>query len=460
MTAQRWRRALWLAAPLALGACGGSPLEARAAAAARAERLSVYQQRAQRVAGELAALGFAVRATEVALDSDAAAPRVMDEAPPALRENSRAALEALRRLLGLERPLSDLPAPERDAPPVLPVQYDPTAQMLLFHEPLSLDEPALDFALAHALAHVHQDQAQGGVEAFLQVHSRSLDDSRVARALLEGQALLVAHAVLLGRRGLDAVALDPAVEDARRSGLSGGEGAGAPSAAGLRFALWIYRQGGWPALLEAYRQPPSSSEQLLHPSKYGRDTPRVVTLPRWPDASDAVEQRAADVLGELALSATLAEALARTGEPLARAAEAAALGCVGWEGDRFEAYELADGRRAALWRSVWDLDESAQAFTRVLARASAINRVPEDTLSVRRRGSVVDVAFSEDPSYLTKAARALAGHIYDFPSDLADAESTRAAGAELVARFAASAKMLPVAPGAEPAPPSAAAPDR
>jgi hypothetical protein len=450
-------RCFVLAAPLAFSGCGGSQAEARAAAAARAERLAQYKQRAKKVAAELAPLGFPVRTGEVVLDSDSEPPHVADEAASALLPRSRAAVDDLRRLLGLER--DPALAPEREAPPKLPVQYDPMAQALVFHEPLSLDDPALDFALAHALAHAHQDQAQGGLEAFLQIHARTLDDSRVARALLEGQALLAAHAVLLERRGLDAVALDPAVEDGRRSGVLGAEGSGVLSAAGLRFALWVYRQGGWPALHDAYRQPPSSSEQLLHPAKFRLDVPRVVTLPAWPDASDRVEKRAEDVLGELALHAILAEALARSGESLARASQAAALGCVGWDGDRFETYELADGRRAALWRSVWDLEESAQAFTRVLGRAAAINAVPDDTLSVRRRGSVVDVAFSEDPSYLTELAGALAGHIYDFPPDLADAESTRRAGAELVAHFRQGTEAAAPAEPA-PVPPSADAPDR
>jgi hypothetical protein len=343
----------------------------------------------------------------------------------------------------------------------LPVEYDPSVQALVFHEPLSPEDPAFDFAVAHALAHAHQDQAQGGVEAFLQLHDHTLDDSRVARALLEGQALLLGHAVLLQRRGLDAVALEPASKDTRRGDLLAGEGSGVLTAAGLRFALWVYRQGGWPALVAAYRQPPTSSEQLLHPAKYRLDTPRIVTLPEWPDAAAPVERVASDVLGELALYATLGEALGRAGEPSARASEAAALGCVGWEGDRLEAYELADGRRAVLWRSVWDLEESAQAFARVLGRATAISAVPDETLSVRRRGSVVDVAFSEDPSYLLPLARALAAHIYDFPPDLSDAESTRAAGAELVARFAQGSKGTPALPGeAGPVRPSADAPDR
>lgn len=443
---------------LLLAGCGGSQAEARAAEAARAERRAQYQTRAREVAGELGALGFAVRASAIALEVDERAPAVGAELSPGLRSGSRTALGGLRRLLGLERTLPDAPEPVRDAPPVLPVEYDPVAQTLVFHEPLGAAEPALDFALAHALAHAHQDQAQGGIEAFLQINAHTLDGSRTARALLEGQALLVAHAVLLKRRGLDAVALDASLEDARQSGVLGGEGSGVLSAAGYRFALWIYRQGGWPALLDAYQRPPASSEQLLHPPKFRQDLPRVVTVPRWPDAASRVALRAEDVLGELGLYSTLAEALARGGDPLERAAAAAALGCVGWEGDRFELYELSGGEHAALWRSVWDLEESAQAFTRVLGRALAINAVPEDMLSVRRRGSVVDVAFSEDPSLLPELARALASHSYDFPPDLADVESTRAAGAALVARLGGK----PAAPSAEPLPvaPSADAPDR
>ena len=53
-----------------------------------------------------------------------------------------------------------------------------------------------------------------------------------------------------------------------------------PYEQGLRFVRTLYAQGGWDAVNDAYRDPPRSTEQLLHPERYlgDRDQPEKVEV--------------------------------------------------------------------------------------------------------------------------------------------------------------------------------------
>ena len=53
-----------------------------------------------------------------------------------------------------------------------------------------------------------------------------------------------------------------------------------PYEAGLEFVSTLYLEGGYPAVDDAFLDPPQSTEQILHPEKYlAGETPQVVTLP-------------------------------------------------------------------------------------------------------------------------------------------------------------------------------------
>jgi hypothetical protein len=113
----------------------------------------------------------------------------------------------------------------------------------------------------------------------------------------------------------------------------------------------------------AYLNPPTSSEQILHPEKYldvPKDDPRAVDLPDLTeDLAEGWRLVAQDVLGELVLLTHLDHFLPSTPD----ATEAAS----GWDGDLAALWQDAEGREVLVVRSVWDSPEDATEFANAYA---------------------------------------------------------------------------------------------
>jgi hypothetical protein len=131
---------------------------------------------------------------------------------------------------------------------------------------------------------------------------------------------------------------------------------------GYALAVQLAERGGAAALHAALLDPPLSSEQLLHPERWldpaTRDAPTFLALPETP--AGGCEPLAAATVGELGLRIWLAE---RRGGASAREAPAA-----GWDGDRVQAYQCAEGIAFAWWLR-FDGAADAQEFAVVAADA-------------------------------------------------------------------------------------------
>ena len=139
-----------------------------------------------------------------------------------------------------------------------------------------------------------------------------------------------------------------------------------PYEAGFAFVQRLYVRGGWEAVNAAFRDPPASTEQILHPEKFDRrETPIRVTLPPLTDTlGNGWQLVDENVLGEFFLRLYLEERL-----PASQAEEAAA----GWGGDRYAVYvNNGTGQDllvlAVAWDSEADANEFVEAF-RAYARA-------------------------------------------------------------------------------------------
>ena len=122
---------------------------------------------------------------------------------------------------------------------------------------------------------------------------------------------------------------------------------------GLVFVQTVmrHRLQGWSALDEAFRNPPRTTEQILHPEKYfAREGP----LPLTPFRPAGWRVKAENVLGELGTII----ALEGFGTRLATAKAAAR----GWGADRIAHLEAKDGAGIFVWDTVWDSEREAREF--------------------------------------------------------------------------------------------------
>jgi hypothetical protein len=229
--------------------------------------------------------------------------------------------------------------------------------------------------LVHELVHALQAQHLG--LAALMEQPRDADADNALRALVEGDATLamVAHTLERDSLPLSYVTRDPARvrRDAARAAapIKGSVLDSAPAIVrvplraayvdGLVLAAALHGAGGFARLNRAYAEPPASSEQVLHPERYGRSEPpeRV----RVPQASDLLGPGfhlvAEDTLGELELSVYFAQSLAD--RAAYRAAE-------GWAGDRLYVFRSEPDALAAVWVTTWDDERHAIEAERAAAK--------------------------------------------------------------------------------------------
>jgi hypothetical protein len=125
---------------------------------------------------------------------------------------------------------------------------------------------------------------------------------------------------------------------------------------GMVFCLDLSSERGWQAIHAAYLDPPTSTEQILHPEKYvgaERDEAQAVTIP----ALDGLVPKDWKHLGGNCLGEFQTSVLLRRQRSGRRAAE-------GWDGDRYEVFQHADGRLGLVFVSVWDSADDAQQFAK------------------------------------------------------------------------------------------------
>ncbi|HUL79052.1 MAG TPA: hypothetical protein VL691_17430, partial [Vicinamibacteria bacterium] len=219
--------------------------------------------------------------------------------------------------------------------------------------------PMNQIVLVHELRHALQDQYED-LGSFLSDDVSDFDDRRMAWvSLLEGDATLVMQRFVELRLGGLGVPLGAADDGAGVAAL-GAPGLldvpGAPPVVrdqllqpylvGLEFARAVWARGGAGALRDAWRKPPESTEQVLHPDKFFvRESPRAVT----PSLAAPREARLVSegVLGELLLRTLIGEGA----EPAA----------AGWGGDGWRLWDVG-GRTALAWRSEWDRAANATEF--------------------------------------------------------------------------------------------------
>jgi hypothetical protein len=222
--------------------------------------------------------------------------------------------------------------------------------------------------LVHEIVHAIQDEhfdlgarvrwREDGSDAVAAVHALGEGDATLAMLLEKSRgeaipdAFFEGFATLMrdGNRQMVGDRVPRAVADALVD----------PYIEGLRFVRERYAAGGWGAVDDAWRDPPSTTEQLLHPAKYAaREAP--IAMSRASVGPKGFEILTAGVVGELDLRDWLS-AFVDLGEARALAS--------GWGEGRAELFGREEERAVRL-RILWDSDAKSHAARteKLLSRA-------------------------------------------------------------------------------------------
>jgi hypothetical protein len=257
--------------------------------------------------------------------------------------------------------------------PEAKTKAQPTFLERLFGKKAGFDKDENKTVIAHELTHALADQHYD-LDALHKDAKHDDDRSLAVSALIEGEATLAMMGAQMDDWDGSKVTKMPA-DDLDRglsfitpflSMMGGGKSLRSappiisetmifPYLRGMVFCAKLTNDGGWKAVDEAYRNPPASTEQILHPEKYKAkpDLPTIIELGELKPGTPWKEL-GRNVLGELQTAVMLGR----------QGAKAAA----GWDGDRYAVFEGPDEKLGLVWLSTWDGDDDAREFAQAYAR--------------------------------------------------------------------------------------------
>jgi hypothetical protein len=272
----------------------------------------------------------------------------------------------------------------------------------LFGEEETFDKDGTKITLAHEMTHALQDQ-HFNLQALDKAVAHDEDMALALTSLVEGEATLVMMAEMMRGEGKaeDALEYPPAAMDAafgvlrmmmpfatgrtfQQSPMILRESLIFPYHKGTVFVLHLTNHSQWKLIDAAFRSPPVSTEQILHPEKfYDKDKLDEPVTIELPDLSAAVGKSwrrvSANVMGEFQLTILLADAPKGS----MRKAQVAA---AGWDGDRYAVFE-GDGKQLGLvWVTTWDGGKEAEEFAAAYADRRAKKLAAENRAGGEKAG--------------------------------------------------------------------------
>ncbi len=288
--------------------------------------------------------------------------------------------------------------------------YDPKEKTMFLAKDLVGIER--DATLAHELVHALQDQHYD-LEKLIAFKEDAGDEQGAIHALAEGDATSAMFDHVLAAKGVKATALndDLIALQVRSSMELSPETQSAPTIIkrsliapyidGIVFVHWARRRGGWRAVDEIWKNPPTTTEQLLHPEKYLTHEPAEAIAIPVPPPSGPSEVMYRDIFGEESVDLLFEEWMPR--HPAAEAAS-------GWSGDRIAVFQ--DGKRYALaWHLRYDTEvlatRTVEAFARgVLRQKTDISK--ETAAKAAKSGSVCRARSDAGPFAVFRSGRDIA----------------------------------------------------
>lgn len=220
----------------------------------------------------------------------------------------------------------------------------------------------------HELTHALQDQYYD-LENFMDDTRMTTDQLLARAALVEGDATAVMLDQQKEQMNQPSVAKSPDVNSFIMQTVIGiGMTAGTekvpdslkmmlvfPYASGLRFVHSILQREGYKGIDRVFQKPPRSTEEILHPEKYGIEKPDFIEISDKNLAGHVAGRTVlfSDTLGEFGVSSLLG--MFETDRQMASKAAA------GWGGDRVVVLSPREEQRV-VWMLHWDTGKDAREF--------------------------------------------------------------------------------------------------
>jgi len=211
--------------------------------------------------------------------------------------------------------------------------------------------------LIHELTHIMQSN-------FSVPYTPTFDGEKARAALIEGDARLMEEAYIneIWKKAVKLpFATVKACEAYPEISFYGSEPSALPKSIsrlnyfpyeyGLKFVKALYSRGGWETVNQAYLNPPTTTEQIIHPEKYlANETYKETKSPTINEEGWQVLKN--ERFGEYFIFVMLAEWI--PDEEASKAAE-------GWGGDKFTYYEKGNNYLFT-WNITWDSAANASEF--------------------------------------------------------------------------------------------------
>jgi hypothetical protein len=269
--------------------------------------------------------------------------------------------------------------------PKEPAKKSPSLLERLFGKKSAFDKDENKTVIAHELTHALADQHYD-LDKMQQAVKKDDDQSLALNALIEGEATLAMFGAGMDDWKGNEITKMPAENleftfnliapflpfmgggaTLRKAPPIISESMIFPYFRGMVFCLKLANEGGWTAIDRIYRNPPLSTEQVLHPEKYSakRDLPMKIELGKLSPGTGWKEV-GRNVMGEMQLAVMLKKHGGKTA-------------AAGWDGDRYAIFEGPKNKLGLVWISTWDSAEDAREF--------ASGYVAYQTAKVQKLGS-------------------------------------------------------------------------
>jgi hypothetical protein len=255
--------------------------------------------------------------------------------------------------------------------------YDPDTKKLTISKSAGSDPEWAEMVLAHEIGHALQDQTYD-LDKFEDVAETEGDAALARQALVEGDGVTLMIELMLARkqvpppwddpsisRDLEAAMGLPTGDSLDRAPLAVREAMLFPYRSGFAFVAALRHGKPWSAVDAAFKRPPRSTEQILHPDKYKEDEQPIAVDIKLPAALAGYQVAHSTVWGELGFSLFV--------RSHGLDVQAGTLAADGWGGDRVITLAKPDDSKPehaiGIARFEWDSEPDAIEAHRAAVRA-------------------------------------------------------------------------------------------